>query len=72
MRIITDAVGRTSFSNPDKYEIEEIVRTENGNLLSAVNDHKKAYNEKRRCPQRKRSSEESILTDITNMNGEDA
>ena len=72
MKIITDAVGRTSSSNPHKYEIEEIVRTENGNLLSVVNDHKNAFKEKRRCPKRKRASEESILSDITNMNGEDA
>lgn len=68
MMVITDAVGRTSSSNPDNYEIEEFVRPENGNLLSAVNDHKSAYIEKRRCPQRKRASEECILGDITNMN----
>ena len=66
MRITTDAVGRTSASHPDNYEVRNFFREEGKNLKTVVKDHNEKFSKERENPKRKRRSRESILGDITN------
>ena len=70
MSMATDALGRTDKSHPENYEVVAIYRNEEIDLSESVQIHKQSFHESRRNPKRKRRSEESILSDITNNSQE--